>query len=358
MKKYIAVVALLVSIPFSMKAMEYSGTSDQKNECTEEEKSAYNTEATQQFTQMFTKVKEFEVDEDAIIKELENLLRQGANINGFNTKRKTILHVAAGNHHIKIMQFLLENGADPNLVDISGRTPLFIACVPNDGQKSVEAVQILLDHGAEVNDHVGLVLVEEGHIKLSVLANALCHAYCYHKMTPVAYDIVKLLIAHGACITLQDCEHIFSNVFPFEDLINNLASDQKDILRFLLIERLHHIGMNDASSIQEFTSLIQSFPLSVENRAYIAKVLEEHFSGRWHGLLNYLEYNAEKDNRIMVDAYVSTWLEKFQAMLASLCHGYLSGGHEVVVSTLPKEVLSIIIKYLVYTTVTKYIKRG
>ena len=62
---------------------------------------------------------------------------------------ESLLHLAAANHHVEIMKYLLEHGADPNLGDgTMGEFPLHRAVVFADAP---EAAKILLDHGADPN---------------------------------------------------------------------------------------------------------------------------------------------------------------------------------------------------------------
>lgn len=58
--------------------------------------------------------------------------------------RQTILHCAVKNGNEDLVKFLLEHGADKNIKDRSGRMPL--DCVPN-GREDIE--KLLRDHGAQ-----------------------------------------------------------------------------------------------------------------------------------------------------------------------------------------------------------------
>jgi len=62
---------------------------------------------------------------------------------------ESLLHLAAADHHVAIMKYLLEHGADPNLGDgTMGEFPLHRAIVFKDDP---EAAKVLLDHGADPN---------------------------------------------------------------------------------------------------------------------------------------------------------------------------------------------------------------
>ena len=72
----------------------------------------------------------------------------GTNVNGIDGNGATALHVSAGMEQSKannsIMKFLLSQGSVVDVVDSSGKTPLFIAVENTNAM----AVKLLLSHGA------------------------------------------------------------------------------------------------------------------------------------------------------------------------------------------------------------------
>ncbi|XP_055670927.1 CARD- and ANK-domain containing inflammasome adapter protein-like [Falco peregrinus] len=84
---------------------------------------------------------------DAVAKgylsELEKTLKDN-DINALNSSRETLLHVAAANGHLTIMEYLISKGAKIDVKDKEGRTPLHRAAEKGHG----DAVKVLLRHGA------------------------------------------------------------------------------------------------------------------------------------------------------------------------------------------------------------------
>ncbi|HEY6390767.1 MAG TPA: ankyrin repeat domain-containing protein [Bryobacteraceae bacterium] len=69
---------------------------------------------------------------------------------------RTLLHGAAGEGSLPIVQLLLQLGADPNAADRAGHTPLY--CVGNEcrAAQGGDVVRALVQAGANVNTHSGV----------------------------------------------------------------------------------------------------------------------------------------------------------------------------------------------------------
>lgn len=89
-------------------------------------------------------------DPELVKKSLSNLVAQGLNINAikkdYNSEPArgwTALHVAAfgGNDYMSEVEILLENGADPNIKDAKGRTPLDLAKIALSNYPNNERVK-------------------------------------------------------------------------------------------------------------------------------------------------------------------------------------------------------------------------
>ncbi len=68
-----------------------------------------------------------------------------------NLYGNTPLHTACKLVDHKITQLLVENGANPNIANPIGQTPLYFAITNALQTKSPEAINILLGNGADIN---------------------------------------------------------------------------------------------------------------------------------------------------------------------------------------------------------------
>ena len=85
--------------------------------------------------------------------EIQRLLALGADINIQNYKGKTGLHYAAKAGFLNVINLLIENGADLDALDNDGETPLFeaIRSTIKNGEKQRAALEALLVKGADPN---------------------------------------------------------------------------------------------------------------------------------------------------------------------------------------------------------------
>lgn len=84
---------------------------------------------------------------------IQLLLSYGAEINASDGYGHTALHTAATYGLLEITQFLIANGADVNAKNRRGETPLYKAIKGTylGGGGSVKLVELLLNHGVDVN---------------------------------------------------------------------------------------------------------------------------------------------------------------------------------------------------------------
>jgi ankyrin repeat protein len=114
---------------------------------------------------------------------VERLLQAGADPNYVMSSDETPLWIAAGGNNPELLKLLLRYKGDPGFWGRGGRNALMNAVI----QDRHENLRILLDHGADVNnhDHVGQTA--------ATLAAALA-----------SWDVVMLLLERGYSYDLED----------------------------------------------------------------------------------------------------------------------------------------------------------
>jgi ankyrin repeat protein len=123
------------------------------------------------------------------------LLEHGANISIGNRINKTPLHRAAHFGHSQLVEELLKHGVDVDSQDIHGRSALHYACDSSWDAKE-DVIRLLLAAGADINilDSRGLTPLDEA-----------CEA--------AVEETIALLLANGALVRsmsykqLQKCQH-------------------------------------------------------------------------------------------------------------------------------------------------------
>lgn len=130
---------------------------------------------------------------------LRLLLENGAPIDGLNEDGVTYLQVAIENGDEDIVQLLIERGANVNVTDEYGATPLMQV-------ESLDLMRLLIERGANVN-----AADKEGQTAL--------HRVVFE---PGKFELAELLIAQGANVNARDndgytpLDHIIENAFDYE----------------------------------------------------------------------------------------------------------------------------------------------
>lgn len=78
--------------------------------------------------------------------EVSKVLARAGDVNATKADGSTALHLAAERGHVEVIQVLVAEGADLEIKDELGQTPIFLACWINS-----EAVDFLISAGANVN---------------------------------------------------------------------------------------------------------------------------------------------------------------------------------------------------------------
>mmetsp|Transcript_24250 Transcript_24250/g.29409 ORF Transcript_24250/g.29409 Transcript_24250/m.29409 type:complete len:457 (+) Transcript_24250:181-1551(+) len=135
----------------------------------------------------------------------------------------TMLHVAAQCGHAKVVALMVDNGADVNIQDDDGKTPLFVACSFNN----VDVVQILLKVpgiNLELGNNEGSrplqFAAEAGYIKVvrmlldagaDIDAKGLNHQTALHEAVIGGHEsIVRMLLSKGCDVELRDYKHKYT----------------------------------------------------------------------------------------------------------------------------------------------------
>jgi ankyrin repeat protein len=186
----------------------------------------------------------FELDNGGDADTIAQLLKQGANPNQRYDDGCTALYVAVEFGYSKIVELLVEFGADVNAKKLdSGETPLLFAIELGH----LNIVQFLLSHGADANEPNSMgdppiyfaafsnhhaIAISQALISAGANVNALNskHQSALHAASQNGnVDIVRLLINAGADVnyTLFDGAYLYT---PLSRAINQVFGDRKDLV--------------------------------------------------------------------------------------------------------------------------------
>jgi ankyrin repeat protein len=189
---------------------------------------------------------------NGLLKEIKLLLRDGAFINGqAENNIGNPLSSAALKGHVKILEFLIEQGADLNARDCDDMTALMNACHLGKVKGSKAAI-ILIDAGADVNcvrttDHMTALKFAvhecpQDIIQLLIDKGAEVDGPEGSPLTPLMLaarrnnvDALKVLIDNGANLSLQ-CKLKWAEGRTAEGLAE--MENQKKAFKFLQEARL------------------------------------------------------------------------------------------------------------------------
>lgn len=192
----------------------------------------------------------FEAENENLLT-LEILLENGADVDITNGKGWTPLHIASYYGHLEVAQMLLDYGADPKAETNKGNSPLWIAMQ----EKSFIVAKLLIESGAEVNEvgdngwsliHLATILKarvedEEGETLYiaELLAENGANVNPTNKVmrTPLHYasyygftDIARILIENGAEIEVKD----HKGLTPLHSASYNRLGTSMDVVKLLI----------------------------------------------------------------------------------------------------------------------------
>ena len=141
--------------------------------------------------------------------------RKQINVNEFDSGKRTPLFHAAHNNHLKTVRLLLDMGADPNLSDKDGQTPLATACLHMLSQEcDPKIIEGLIAHGdkdslesAIVLEDLPLIseLIENDPSRLKGQDHVSALGYAIHVWRPRS---LRHLLKLGVRPNAQNWEHI------------------------------------------------------------------------------------------------------------------------------------------------------
>ncbi|KAJ5642154.1 hypothetical protein N7490_006154 [Penicillium lividum] len=154
---------------------------------------------------------------------IQKALSGAFNLDERNDDGNTALAVAAFFNHIEIVRLLLESGADANSIGSGGNTPLHYGSGPWCRESSLEVVELLIHHGADVTKaidgpinnqwtplHLATNKWSEDVVRLLLDKGARVNAKdtrgvtALHLVHHTSTKIARLLLEHGADLSLED----------------------------------------------------------------------------------------------------------------------------------------------------------
>ena len=153
---------------------------------------------------------------------LQALIDHGADVNAENMNNTTPLMMACWDGNVDPVDALLNAGADPNITDPNGDSCIHFAV---HGECSIEAIQAIVDHGADVNaanisNETALIIsCENGNLDaISVLLNAgadpgIANATgdtCLHAAVygGCSIEVLHSLLDHGADVNATNKNNV------------------------------------------------------------------------------------------------------------------------------------------------------
>jgi ankyrin repeat protein len=198
------------------------------------------------------------------------LIDNGADIDRLTHDAVSILDMLVSHGHYEMLKLFIQKGADINLKNISGKTPLlgaiglkendpFEKIHKDDSRNALEKLLLLESYEDGNADRIIKLLVESGtnlNTQCDITKNtALMQAVKYND-----YESIKLLLNHGADVDIQDSHGLTALMYAENKKIRNLLlrSDAKGLLN--LAELKEKIAQNDLRKSKDSSEDILSLP--------------------------------------------------------------------------------------------------
>ncbi|XCN71444.1 MAG: ankyrin repeat domain-containing protein [Candidatus Electrothrix aestuarii] len=202
------------------------------------------------------------------------LIENKANINIKNLYSYTPLIAAAENGHHDIIQLLLEAGADINAINVEGNSALIKSTENGD----TESVKLLIDHGADPNIRNKVIKMPtkiKGITTTRRNQRKIGHSALTVAATKGYLDLVEILLDHGADINNGNISKKESYNFSMSDytaLTWAVRFGQPEVTK-LLIERGADMSMKAKSTNFLLFRLIYNWGETHNGHRKVAKIL-------------------------------------------------------------------------------------
>eukprot|EP01102_Stenamoeba_stenopodia_P021797 TRINITY_DN8881_c0_g1_i3.p1 TRINITY_DN8881_c0_g1~~TRINITY_DN8881_c0_g1_i3.p1 ORF type:complete len:410 (+),score=145.96 TRINITY_DN8881_c0_g1_i3:148-1377(+) len=178
------------------------------------------------------------------LREIEQLVKEGADINAPGANDRTALHKAAGYGHAAAVSLLLKLGADVKARDRQGRSPLHWGAVGG----SKEVVEALLAANVDINDKA----TDNGSTAL--------HTAAANKK----FDVIELLVKKGADRSIKDnnnktAHEVFKETFPDEKPPSELDPSKEYVEELFKPESSPHATLRKLLQDRKGKALFYSF---------------------------------------------------------------------------------------------------
>ncbi|KAJ5076860.1 serine/threonine-protein kinase sty13 [Anaeramoeba ignava] len=196
------------------------------------------------------------------LKEIQKLISSGEDINKRSEfSGQTPIYLALQKNKKEIVRYLVENGANLNIIDNNGLTPLMIAV----DSESHDMVEFLLSYGANVD-----AVNEYGET-------------CLHKVIDQNSKISYILLSYGANPFLKDIDNKLpldyatnGRTVSFLERYSNKFRDYSPALFFDFVNEYKNIAME----------LGNKFMIDVNKLKEISPIIKGAFGDIWKGTYN------------------------------------------------------------------------